>query len=84
MQKRRTSAALKESTCPVHPRGRNSVTRQEIQEIKPQISRIRAIRRGSLAAEKEMLDAAAAAFHKGVVCDIIMRGPYGVALNLDQ
>jgi hypothetical protein len=52
--------------CLVHPRGRNSVTRQKIQEIKPQILRIRAIRRGSLAAEKEMLDAAPAAFHQGV------------------
>jgi hypothetical protein len=49
-----------------HPRSSNSVTRQEIQAIKPQISRIRAIRRGSRAAEKDMLDAAPAAYHKGV------------------
>jgi hypothetical protein len=52
--------------CLAHGRGSDSVTRQEIQEIKPQISRIWAIRRGSLAAEKEMLDAAPAAFHKGL------------------
>jgi hypothetical protein len=52
--------------CLAYPRTRDSVTRQEIQEVKPQISRIRAIRRGSLAAEKEMLDAAPAAFHKSV------------------
>jgi hypothetical protein len=39
--------------------------RQEIQDIKPQISRIRARRRGSPAAEEEMLDAAPPAFHKG-------------------
>jgi hypothetical protein len=49
-----------------HPRRRDSVTRQEIQEIKPQISRIRAVRRGSRAAEEEMLAAALAAFHQGV------------------
>jgi hypothetical protein len=49
-----------------HLSGRDSVTRQEIQEIKPQISEIRARRRGSLAAEEDMLDAAPAACHKGV------------------
>jgi hypothetical protein len=48
-----------------HLRGRDSGRRQEIQEIKPQISSIRARRRGSLAVEEEMLDAAPAAFHKG-------------------
>jgi hypothetical protein len=42
--------------CLAHPRGRDSVTRQEIQEIKPQISRIQAVRRGGLAAEEEMLN----------------------------
>jgi hypothetical protein len=52
--------------CLAHPRSRDSVTSQGIQEIKPQISRIRAIMRGSRAAEKEMLNAAPAAFHKGV------------------
>jgi hypothetical protein len=35
--------------CLAHPFGRNSATRQEIQEIKPQIRRIRAIRQGSFA-----------------------------------
>jgi hypothetical protein len=52
--------------CLAHVRIRDSVTRQEIQKIKPQISRIRALKRGSLAAGEEMLDAAPAAFHKGV------------------
>jgi hypothetical protein len=42
--------------CLAHPRDRDSVTRQEIQEIKPKISRIRAIRRASLAAEEDMLN----------------------------
>jgi hypothetical protein len=61
--------------CLAHPRGRDSVTRQDIQEIKPQSSRIRAIRRGSLAAQKEMLDAVPAAFHKGVPPSSIQRWP---------
>jgi hypothetical protein len=61
--------------CLAHPRSRDSVTRQEIQEIKPQISRIRAVRRGSLAAEEEMLDAAPAAFHKGVPPRSMQRRP---------
>jgi hypothetical protein len=52
--------------CLAHPRGHDSVTRQHIQEIRPQISTVLAIRRGSLAAKKEMLDAAPPAFHKGV------------------
>jgi hypothetical protein len=58
-----------------HLRGCHSVTRQEIQEIKPQISSIRARRRGSLAAEEEMLDAAPSAFHKGVPPSSIGRWP---------
>jgi hypothetical protein len=49
-----------------HVRSRYSVTRQEIQEIKPQFSRIRALRRGSLAVEEEVLEAAPVAFHQGV------------------
>jgi hypothetical protein len=58
-----------------HPRSHDSVIIQEIQEIEPQISRIRAIRRGSFAAEKEMLDAAPAAFHKGVPPSSMRRCP---------
>jgi hypothetical protein len=61
--------------CLAHPRGRDSVTRQEIQKIKPQIIRIRAIRWGSLAAEEEMLDAAPAAFHKGASPSSMRRFP---------
>jgi hypothetical protein len=49
-----------------HPPGNDSITRQKVQEIKPQISKIRATRRGCLAADQEMLDAALAAFHQGV------------------
>jgi hypothetical protein len=56
-----------------HPRGSNSVTREKdprelkrIEEIKPQISRTQATRRGGFAAEQEMLDAAPAAFQQGV------------------
>jgi hypothetical protein len=48
-----------------HPRGHNSVTRQDIQDIKPQISKIRTIRRRSLATEEEMLEAAPAEFYPG-------------------
>jgi hypothetical protein len=51
--------------CLAHMRSRDSVRRQDILEFKPQVSRIRARRRGSLAAEEEMLDAAPA-FHKVV------------------
>jgi hypothetical protein len=50
--------------CMAHSRDRESVTRQQ---IKPQIGRIQALRRGSLAAEEETLDAAPAVFHKGVL-----------------
>jgi hypothetical protein len=49
-----------------HPRGIDSVTSSTLQKIKPQISRIRASRRGSAAAEKAMLDAAPATFRNGV------------------
>jgi hypothetical protein len=67
MQKRRTAAGSKESMHNAwRARSRNSVIRQEIQKIKPQISRVRALKRGSLAAEEGMLDAAPAAFHQGV------------------
>jgi hypothetical protein len=60
-----------------HVRSRDSVRRQEIQEIKPRIRRIWARRRGSLAAEEEMLDAAQAAFQKfqGVPPSSIGRWP---------
>jgi hypothetical protein len=58
-----------------HVRSRDSVRRQEIQEIKPQSSRIGATRRESLAAEEEMLDAAPAAFHKGVPPSSMRRWP---------
>jgi hypothetical protein len=50
----------------MHPLGSDSATRQKIQEIKLQISRILVKTRGKLAAEQEMLDAAPAAFHQGV------------------
>jgi hypothetical protein len=52
--------------CLAHSCGCDSVTRKTIQEIKQRISRIREISWGSLAAEKEMLDATPAAFHQGV------------------
>jgi hypothetical protein len=61
--------------CLAHPLDRDSVTRQEIQEIKPHISRIRAIRWGSLATEREMRDAAPAAFHTGVPPSSMRRFP---------
>jgi hypothetical protein len=48
-----------------HQHGSDSVTRRKIQEIKPQIRRIQASRRGSLAAEQEMPDAAPATFYQG-------------------
>jgi hypothetical protein len=53
--------------CLEHARGScKSFRRDEIQETKPHTDRIRASRRKGLAAGKEMLDAALAAFHQGV------------------
>jgi hypothetical protein len=51
---------------PHSPGGSDSITRQIIQESKPQISRVRPTRRISFAAEQEMLGAAPVALHQGV------------------
>jgi hypothetical protein len=58
-----------------HLRGHDSVTREAIEEIKPQMSRIRALRWESLAAEVEMLNAAPSTYHKGVPLSSIWRWP---------
>jgi hypothetical protein len=59
MQTRQTAAGSKESTCSAWrtPRDCDSVTTPKIQEIQRHIIKIPATRRGSLAAEQEMLQA---------------------------
>jgi hypothetical protein len=77
MQKQRKFRGVKSGNMQflAQPRSHDSVTRQHVRGIKPQTSRIRAIRQGSLAAKKEMLDAEPAAFHQGATPSSIRRWP---------
>jgi hypothetical protein len=67
-----------------HVCSRHSVTRHEIQEIKPQISRIWALKRGSLATEEEMMNAAPAAFNKGSPPSTTRRWPSDANLAVER
>jgi hypothetical protein len=52
--------------CLAHPRSSDSVAGHKIQEIQPQIRRIRTARRRGFATEQEMLHAPPAAYNEGV------------------